>query len=82
MAISEDISNHEFETMPLYVVHLHVEDIPPSTSKDVEPYISMHGLICISTPQTLKLIGYIKNHKVIVLIDSGITHNFILQHVA
>jgi hypothetical protein len=31
----------------------------------------------ISTPQTLKIEGYIKNKKVIVLIDSGNTHNFI-----
>jgi hypothetical protein len=30
----------------------------------------------ISTPQTLKFEGYIKKKKVIVLIDSGSTHNF------
>jgi hypothetical protein len=31
----------------------------------------------ISTPQTLEIEGYIKKKKVIVLIDSGSTHNFI-----
>jgi hypothetical protein len=31
----------------------------------------------ITTPQTLKIEGYIKNKKVIGLIDSGSTHNFI-----
>jgi hypothetical protein len=31
----------------------------------------------ITTPQTLKIEGYIKNKMVIVLIDSGSTHNFI-----
>jgi hypothetical protein len=31
----------------------------------------------ISTPQTLKIEGYIKKKKVIVLIDFGSTHNFI-----
>jgi hypothetical protein len=31
----------------------------------------------ISTPQTLKIEGYIKKKKVIVQIDSGSTHNFI-----
>jgi hypothetical protein len=31
----------------------------------------------ISTPQTLKIEGNIKKKKVIVLIDSGSTHNFI-----
>jgi hypothetical protein len=35
-----------------------------------------------SAPQTLKLIGYIKHYKVIVLIDSGNTHNFIHRRVA
>jgi carbamoylphosphate synthase small subunit len=28
-------------------------------------------------PQTLNIVGYIKKKKVIVLIDSGSTHNFI-----
>ena len=36
----------------------------------------------ISTPQTLKIEGYIKNKKVIVLIDSGSTHNFIHYKLA
>jgi hypothetical protein len=39
--------------------------------------ISCNALAEISTPQTLKIEGYIKNEKVIVLIDSGSTHNFI-----
>jgi hypothetical protein len=37
----------------------------------------LNALTGIFTPQTLKLIGYIKNHKVIILVDSGNTHNFI-----
>jgi hypothetical protein len=41
------------------------------------PTISCHALAGISTPQTLKIEGYIKKKKVIVLIDSGSTHNFI-----
>jgi hypothetical protein len=36
----------------------------------------------ISTPQTLKIEGYIKKKKVIVLIDYGITHNFIHYKLA
>jgi hypothetical protein len=39
--------------------------------------ISCNALDGISTPQTLKIKGYIKKKKVIVLIDSGSTHNFI-----
>jgi hypothetical protein len=42
-----------------------------------EPVISLHALAGISTPQTLKIKGYIKHRLVMVLIDSGSTHNFI-----
>jgi hypothetical protein len=55
---------------------------PPSDQPDVEPLISLHALTGISSPQTLKLIGYIKHHKVIILIDSGNTHNFIHHRVS
>jgi len=39
--------------------------------------ISCNELVGINTPQTLNIEGYIKKKKVIVLIDSGSTHNFI-----
>jgi len=42
-----------------------------------EPLISLYALSGMSSPQTLKILGYIKCHKVVVLIDSGNTHNFI-----
>ena len=42
----------------------------------------MHSLAGVSTPQNLKLQGYIKHHKVVVLVDSGNTHNFIHNRVA
>jgi hypothetical protein len=47
-----------------------------------KPQISLHALSGFSTPQTLKLIGYIKNHKVIMLIDIGNTCNFSHMRVA
>ena len=36
----------------------------------------------ISSSQTLKIRGYIKHHKVFVLIDNGSTHNFIQSQLA
>ena len=39
--------------------------------------ISCHALDRMSTPQTLNKEGYIKKRKVVVLIDSSSTHNFI-----
>jgi len=49
----------------------------PSDSPKVEPMIYLHALTGFSTPQTLKLIGYIKHKKSIILVDNGNTHNFI-----
>eukprot|EP00253_Pinus_taeda_P027959 PITA_27959 len=46
-----------------------------------EPVISLHALAGISSPQTLKIRGFIKHRPVVVLIDSGSTHNFIRQKV-
>eukprot|EP00253_Pinus_taeda_P002246 PITA_02246 len=46
-----------------------------------EPVISLHFLAGISSPQTLKIRGFIKHRPVVVLIDSGSTHNFIHQRV-
>lgn len=46
-----------------------------------EPVISLHALAGISSPQTLKIRGFIKHHPIVVFIDSGSTHNFIHQRV-
>ena len=48
----------------------------------MSPTISFNALVGITTPQTLKIEGNIKKKKVIVLIDSGSTHNFIHYKVA
>ena len=47
------------------------------TPKEITPTISCNDLDGITTPQTLKIEGYIKNKKVIMMIDLGSTHNFI-----
>eukprot|EP00253_Pinus_taeda_P001660 PITA_01660 len=47
-----------------------------------ELVISLHALAGISSPQTLKIRGFIKHRPVVVLIDSGSTRNFIHQKVS
>jgi hypothetical protein len=82
MAISEDISEEDVET-PLVSESPETTDItPPSDPPEVEPVISLNALTGFSAPQTLKLIGYIKHRKVIILVDSGSTHNFIHRRIA
>jgi hypothetical protein len=58
------------------------ENIEEISSEELTPTISCNALDGINTPQTLKIEGYIKKKKVIVLIDSGSTHNFIHYKLA
>jgi hypothetical protein len=82
MAISKDISEEDIET-PLVSESPKTPDItPPLDPPEVEPVISLNALTGFSAPQTLKLIGYIKHRKVIILVDSGSTHNFIHRRIA
>jgi hypothetical protein len=82
MDISEDVLEEDVEA-PLVSVSLEPTDITPSSDPpEVEPVISLNVVTNFSSPQTLKLIGYIKNRKVIILFDSGSTHNFSHHHIA
>jgi hypothetical protein len=54
---------------------------PPSDAPEVESVIFLNYLTSFSTPQTLKLIGYIKHRKVIIMVDSGSNHNFIHRRI-
>jgi hypothetical protein len=82
MAILEGVSKEDVET-PLMSESPETTDItPPSYPPKVEPIISLNSLTGFSAPQTLKIIGYIKHRKVIILDDSGITHNFIHHCIA
>jgi len=46
------------------------------------PRISIAAITGIAQPQTLKLKGYIKKQSIIVMVDSGSTHNFVDVNVA
>jgi hypothetical protein len=82
MAISEDVPEEDDDT-PFVPKSLEFTNInPPSDPPEVEPIISLNALIGFSPPQTLKLIGYIKHRKVIILVDSGSTHNFIHHRIS
>jgi hypothetical protein len=82
MAMSKDVSEEA-----TYVSHV-LDLAPPNDLNqsydplEVEPPISLNALTGFSAPQTLKLIGYIKNKKVTILVDSGRTHNFIHHRIA
>jgi hypothetical protein len=82
MAMFEDVSEEEANVS-------HVPKLPspndlndPSNPPAIEPLISLNALMGFSTPQTLKLISYIKNQKVIILANIGSTHNFIHHRIS
>jgi hypothetical protein len=67
MAISEDVSEDDVEAPLVVESPKPIEITPPSDPLKVESVISLNALTGFSSPQTLKLIGYI---KVIILVDS------------
>jgi hypothetical protein len=82
MAISEDVLEEDVET-PLVSESPETTDItPPSDPPEVELITSLNALTSFFALQTLKIIGYIKHRKVIILVDSGNTHNFIHRHIS
>jgi len=62
------------------LVYLKEQEIEVEIMYNIDSYrceIFIHALAWLSTIQALNIVGYIKNQKVIVLIDSGSTHTFI-----
>jgi hypothetical protein len=82
IAISKEISEEDEETPSVSESPESTDITPPSNRPEVEPVISLNALTGFFSPQTLKLIGYIKHQKVIILVDSGITHNFIHRFIS
>ena len=82
MAISEDVSEEEVEAPLVSVSPESTDTTPPSDPSEVESVISLNALTGFSAPQTLKLIGYIKHRKVIILFYCGSAHNFIHRCIA
>jgi hypothetical protein len=82
MAISEDVSEEDVEAPPVSESPEPTDISPPSYTPEVELIISLNDLTGFSAPQTLKIIGYIKHRKVIILVDSGSTHNFVHHHIS
>jgi hypothetical protein len=82
MDIYEDVSKEDVEAPPMAESPEPTNVTPPADPPKVELVISLNSFTGFSTPQTLKLIGYIKNQKAIILVDSQSTHNFIHRHIA
>jgi hypothetical protein len=82
MSISEDVSEDDVEAHLVDKSPEPTNITPPSDPPEVELVISLNVLNAFSTPQNLKIIGYIKRQKFIILVDSGRTHNFIHRRIS
>jgi hypothetical protein len=82
MVISEDVSDEEVEASPEAKLPKIDDPTFPSDRPEVEPMISLNDITSFSSLETLKLFGYIKNGKVIILVNSGSNHNLIHLHLA
>ena len=59
-----------------------IQQEPTPNKEEMNLTICCNALAGITTPQTLKIEGHIKDKNVIVLIDLGSTHNFIHFKIA
>lgn len=50
---------------------------PPSPTEETPPEVSLNSVIGLTNPKTMKLLGRINNHEVVVMVDPGATHNFL-----
>lgn len=55
------------------------EPDPPDETDPTQAQISLHSLAGHLAPETLRLLGSIAGHPVVILIDGGSTHNFIQE---
>lgn len=84
VAEPDDKNDNSEETLTQLLItnNPHNQTDPQPTTTNDPTQISLHALMGHSIPQTLRVLGRIKNHPVSVLIDSGSTHNFVEDRIA
>lgn len=50
--------------------------------EEEEAQVSLHAMVGQVTPETIKVVGKVKNNSSSILIDTGSTHNFLDPHTA
>jgi hypothetical protein len=81
MDISKDVFDEDVDVSHVQEIPQIDDPTPPYEPPEFELLISLNALSGFFAPQTLKLIGYIKNRKFIILFDSGSTHNFFHRYI-
>lgn len=66
---------HDDDNDPIFDTH-------EGDTEEITPEITLHALPCWDSPQTLRILATIKNTEMVVLVNSGSTHNFISEKFA
>lgn len=53
------------------------DPIQPLVQEEDDPLISIHAMTGETTFQTLKVVGQVGKQQLLILIDSGSSHNFL-----
>lgn len=56
--------------------------LPDDLPDQLLPHVSMNALAGLLAPKTFRIYGAVNHHRVVILVDSGNTHNFIQTRVA
>jgi hypothetical protein len=51
--------------------------VDPIVTEVSDPEISLHAIVGSISPKTMCLFGLLRTHRVVVLLDTGSTHNFL-----
>ncbi|GAU36702.1 hypothetical protein TSUD_16140 [Trifolium subterraneum] len=84
LIVEPDDTVEESSSFHLAAADSEPEPVVPSESDPASDtaQISLHALMGHTIPQTLRVMGQIRNNPVAILIDSGSTHNFLQDRVA
>ncbi|XP_035548740.1 uncharacterized protein LOC118349222 [Juglans regia] len=81
----EEVEEEEggmFESRPQMVMVQEGEEEMVRVEEPLKPEISLHALIGSSNPRTMRVMGRVNGQGIVILIDSGSTHNFLDSGVA
>lgn len=53
------------------------DEIIPTKKKELELTLNTNFVVGLDSPKTMKFVGDIKEKQMVILLDNGITHNFI-----